>query len=119
MDLVAARAYCLSLPQVEECLPFGPDTLVFKVCGRIFAITAPDEFPARMNLKCEPERALDLRDRFPAVLPGYHMNKRHWNTVVLDGTLPPALVEELIRHSYALVVAKLPQVARRQCVFSG
>jgi predicted DNA-binding protein (MmcQ/YjbR family) len=113
MDLIDARAYCLSLPHVEECLPFGPDTLVFKIAGKLFALTTPEEFPPRMNLKCDPERSLELRDQFPSVLPGYHMNKRHWNTLVLDGSLPGALVKELIRHSYDLVVAGLPAAARK------
>ena len=113
MNLADACSCCLGPPHVEECTPFGPETLVFKVAGKLFALTTPDEFPPRMNLKCDPDRAMDLRDRHPAVLPGYHMNKRHWNTLVLDGSLPSPLVAELIRHSYDLVVDSLPAAKRR------
>jgi predicted DNA-binding protein (MmcQ/YjbR family) len=104
MDLPDLIAHCLSKPGAEETTPFGPDTLVYKVGGKIFALTSPDEFPPRVNLKCDPERALELRDRYESILPGYHMNKRHWNTVVLDGSVPSELVRELVDHSYQLVV---------------
>jgi len=103
MDLPDLIAHCLSKPGAEETTPFGPDTLVYKVGGKIFALTSPDEFPPRVNLKCDPERALELRDRYESILPGYHMNKRHWNTVVLDGSVPSELVRELVDHSYQLV----------------
>lgn len=109
MDLPDVIAYFLTKPGAEETTPFGPDTLVYKVGGKLFALTSPDEFPARINLKCDPERAITLRDEYAAILPGYHMNKRHWNTLVLDGTLPAKLVRELIDHSYALVRASLPK----------
>lgn len=112
MDLPDAIAHILSKPGAEETTPFGPDALVYKVCGKMFALTEPDEFPAYLNLKCDPERALELRDRFAAIAPGYHMNKRHWNTVLLDGSLPGTLVRELIDHSYDLVVAGLPKALR-------
>lgn len=103
MDLPDLIAHCLSKPGAEETTPFGPDYLVYKVGGKIFALTSPDEFPPRVNLKCDPERALELRDRYESILPGYHMNKRHWNTVVLDGSVPSELVRELVDHSYQLV----------------
>jgi predicted DNA-binding protein (MmcQ/YjbR family) len=103
MDLPDLIAHCLSKPGAEETTPFGPDTLVYKVGGKIFALTSPDEFPPRVNLKCDPERAIELRDRYESILPGYHMNKRHWNTVVLDGSVSTALVRELVDHSYQLV----------------
>jgi predicted DNA-binding protein (MmcQ/YjbR family) len=103
MDLPDLIAHCLSKPGAEETTPFGPDTLVYKVGGKIFALTSPDEFPPRVNLKCDPERAIELRDRYESILPGYHMNKRHWNTVILDGSVPTALVRELVDHSYQLV----------------
>ena len=112
MDLPDAVAHCLSKPGAEETTPFGPEALVYKVCGKLFAIAIPDDVPPRLNLKCDPDRALELRDEHPAVLPGYHMNKKHWNTLVLDGSLPSALVRELIDHSYALVVAGLPAKER-------
>ena len=112
MDLPEAISRFLSLPGAEECTPFGPDVLVYKVGGKMFALAVPDEFPSRINLKCDPERALLLREEYDAVLPGYHMNKRHWNTVVLDGSLPAKLVGDLIEHSYGLVVASLPKALR-------
>ncbi len=113
MDLPDAIARFLSKPAVEETTPFGPDVLVYKVGGKIFALTMPDEFPARINLKCDPERAVVLRDEYESIIPGYHMNKRHWNTLVLDSSLPAKLVGELIDHSYALVVASLPRSMRQ------
>jgi predicted DNA-binding protein (MmcQ/YjbR family) len=106
MDLPDLIAHCLSKPGAEETTPFGPETLVYKVGGKIFALTSPDEFPPRVNLKCDPERALELRDQYEAISPGYHMNKRHWNTLILDGSLPDPLVRELIDHSYLLVAKK-------------
>ena len=112
MDLSAACDLCLSFPQVESATPFGPDVLVFKVAGKLFALTSPEEYPPRLNLKCDPDRAVALREVYDAILPGYHMNKRHWNTVLLDGSLPATLVRELVRNSYDLVVAGLPKAMR-------
>jgi predicted DNA-binding protein (MmcQ/YjbR family) len=112
MILADFCTYCLSLPGVEETTPFGPEVLVYKVAGKMFAAAIPEEFPPRVNLKCDPERALELRDRYDDILPGYHMNKRHWNTLLLGGRLPAALVRELIDHSYALVVASLTKKER-------
>lgn len=112
MDLPDAIAHCLNLPGAEETTPFGPEVLVYKVGGKMFALTTPEDFPACMNLKCEPQRAIDLRDKHEAIKPGWHMNKKHWNTVVLDGSVPPKLVRELIEHSYQLVVDALPKKAR-------
>lgn len=112
MDLPDAIARFLAKPGAEETTPFGPDALVYKVAGKMFALAVPDDFPARINLKCDPERAVLLRDEHPAIIPGYHMSKRHWNTVTLDGSLPAALVRELIDHSYDLVVAGLPKAER-------
>ncbi|WP_457632329.1 MmcQ/YjbR family DNA-binding protein [Oceanithermus desulfurans] len=101
------------LPGVREDFPFDFETLTLKVAGKIFLLTSLRADPVRLNLKCDPERALELRARYPEhVLPGYHMNKRHWNTLVLDGTLPRRLVEELIDHSYARVLAGLPRRVR-------
>lgn len=113
MDLPDAIACFLAKPGAEESTPFGPDVLVYKVGGKAFALTVPDRFPARINLKCDPERALILRDEHEAILPGYHMNKRHWNTLLLDGSLPTTLVRELIDHSYDLIVAALPKSKRK------
>jgi predicted DNA-binding protein (MmcQ/YjbR family) len=112
MDLADFCALCLSFPGVEETTPFGPDVLVYKVAGKMFALTAPEEFPPRVNLKCEPQRALLLRDEYEDITPGYHMNKQHWNTVLLQGRVPTALVRELTEHSYSLVVSSLPKSQR-------
>jgi predicted DNA-binding protein (MmcQ/YjbR family) len=112
MDLPDVIAHCLAKPGAEETTPFGPDALVYKVAGKMFALTVPEDFPSRVNLKCDPERAALLRDEYAAIQPGYHMNKRHWNTVVLDGSVPGRLVRELIDHSYDLVVASLPRRKR-------
>lgn len=103
MDLPDVIAYFLGKPGAEETTPFGPDVLVYKVNGKMFGLTSPDDFPASINLKCDPDRAVLLRDEYPAITPGYHMNKRHWNTIVLDGSVPSALLRELIDHSYELV----------------
>ena len=112
MDLPDAIEHFLSKPGAEETTPFGPDVLVYKVGGKMFALTQPDEFPAKVNLKCDPERAVALREEHEAIAPGYHMNKRHWNTVTLDNSLSSKLVRDLIDHSYELVVASLPKVER-------
>ena len=113
MNIEAFRQNCLNRPGVEETLPFGPDTLVYKVLGKAFALTGLDEDEFRVNLKCHPERALQLRDEYPdQILPGWHMNKKHWNTVYFEAGLPEALVEDLIDHSYQLVVEGLPRKMR-------
>lgn len=106
------REVLLAKPHAVEETPFGPEVLVYKVGGKMFALLTVEEVPVRMNLKCDPERALDLRDRHEAILPGYHMNKKHWNTLVLDQTLPADLIHALIEHSYRLVFAALPQKVR-------
>ncbi|MEQ8703536.1 MAG: MmcQ/YjbR family DNA-binding protein [Phaeodactylibacter sp.] len=112
MNIEAFRIYCLNKPGVEETLPFGPDTLVFKVKGKMFAATGLSEPSFRVNLKCEPERAQELREAHPQIIPGWHMNKKHWNTVFFEDGLHEDLLLELIDHSYHLVVAKLPKKDR-------
>ena len=104
-DLELLRTTLLALPETTEETPFGPEVLVYKVAGKMFATMTPDEVPVRMNLKCDPDRALELRDAHAAILPGYHMNKRHLNTLELEGSLTDAFVEELIRHSFERVLA--------------
>ena len=111
MDLTQFRDYCLSKPGTIEDTPFGPDVLVFKVGGKIFALAALDEVPARVNLKCDPDLALDLRDRYEQVTPGYHMNKKHWNTIEIDRGIPAVDLRRMIDHSYELVVRSLPKRA--------
>jgi predicted DNA-binding protein (MmcQ/YjbR family) len=106
------RDYCLKKPGTTESSPFGPEHIVFKVGGKMYALLALDEVPPTANLKCDPDRALELRDRYEDVQPGYHMNKRHWNTVGIAGGVPDAEVRAMIDHSYALVVASLPKQAR-------
>jgi predicted DNA-binding protein (MmcQ/YjbR family) len=102
MDIVSLREYCISKEGVTESLPFGNDTLVFKKGGKIFALANLDG-ELSLNLKCDPAYALELRERYPAVIPGYHMNKKHWNTILLDGTVPDKEVFSWIDHSYELI----------------
>jgi predicted DNA-binding protein (MmcQ/YjbR family) len=108
MNLELFREYCLKKKGVTEELPFGPDTLVFKVLGKAFALCGLDDVPGSCNLKCDPVRAEELRERFSSIIPGYHMNKKHWNTVVWDGNVSDQLILELIDHSYSLVIDGLP-----------
>ena len=103
---------CSSLPGAVEDYPFGDDVAVFKVGGKMFALVALAEEPGSVNLKCDPEWALELRASYSAVRPGYHQNKRHWNTVELDGTVEDAAIREMIDHSYELVVGNLPRNER-------
>lgn len=114
MQIDSFRDYCLEKPGVTEETPFGPENLVFKVGGKMFALLALDEIPAACNLKCDPDRALELRDRYEQVRPGYHMNKKHWNTVELGTGIPEAEVRKMIDHSYELVVQSLPKRAREK-----
>ncbi len=107
-----ARDLLLARPAAEEGTPFGPEVLVYKVGGKMFATLSPEDVPARMNLKCDPERAIDLREEHESILPGYHMNKRHWNTLVLDQSLNGDLIGLLIEHSYSLVRASLTKKIR-------
>ena len=102
MNIEILREYCLSKPGAEETFPFGDNTLVFKINGKIFALANLDGDPT-INLKCNPSLALELRENYPCVIPGYHMNKKHWNTVVLDGSVPDKKVFGWIDHSYDLV----------------
>lgn len=102
MNIEMIRDYCLSLEGTEECFPFDETTLVFKVAGKMFLLTDL-EGDLSVNLKCEPSLAIELRERFPSVRPGYHMNKTHWNTVILDGSVPDTTVFDWIKHSYMLV----------------
>ena len=114
MDAAALRRQCLSHRGAVETFPFGPDHSVFKVAEKMFALTALDRTPLEVSLKCDPELAVELRATYPAVRPGYHLNKRHWNTVTLDGSLPDGLVCDLIEDSYDLVVSALPKRTREE-----
>ena len=112
MDLAEFREYCLTKPGAREGTPFGPDVLVFKVGGKMFALAALDEVPTTVNLKCDPDLALDLRDRYDQVKPGYHINKKHWNTVEIESGIPAVELRKMIDHSYDLVMRSLPKVAQ-------
>ena len=107
-SMVALTASLAHTGAVED-FPFGPHHSVFKVGGKIFAISALDRTPLEVSVKCEPELAVSLRATYPAIRPGYHLNKRHWNTVTLDGSLPDPLVRDLIEDSYDLVVSAMPK----------
>jgi predicted DNA-binding protein (MmcQ/YjbR family) len=97
------RDYCLAKPGVTEGLPFGPEVLVFKVNNKIFLLLRLDQHPINFNVKCDPDKAIELREQHPAVQPGYHMNKKHWNTIIVDGSLNTKLLQSFIDHSYALI----------------
>ena len=109
MDLESFREYCLTKKDATEGMPFGETVVVFKVSGKMFALAALDEIPTTVNLKCDPDLALELRDRYEQVRPGYHMNKKHWNTVELGTGVPDAEIRKMIDHSYELVVRSLPK----------
>lgn len=108
MNIESFRSYCLEKKGVTEEFPFDANTLVFKVMGKMFALADVDLFES-INLKCDPERSVELREQFTGVVPGFHMNKNHWNTVSMDGSVPDKLAIELIDHSYDLVASKLPR----------
>jgi predicted DNA-binding protein (MmcQ/YjbR family) len=107
------RDLCLAFPGSAETFPFGPKTSVFKVAGKMFALSQLAEHPLRVSLKCEPQLAEQLRAAHASVLPGYHLNKRHWNTVIIDGSLPEQMIREMIEDSYDLVVSKFPVSLQR------
>jgi len=106
MDVEQIREYCLSKPDVEECFPFDNETLVFKVQGSIFCLMSLDSDVFSFNVKCDPERAVELRELYTAVAPGYHMNKKHWNTITVDSSLSRVLLQQFIDESYDLVRKK-------------
>lgn len=107
MNIESIREYALQKPGVTEGFPFGEDTLVFKVSDKIFLLASLDTTPLQFNVKCDPEKAIQLREDYPgSVLPGYHMNKRHWNTIIVDGRLSGRQVKEMIDDSYGLVAPK-------------
>lgn len=113
MNIEEFRDFCLSLPTTTEGFPFDEKVLVFKVCNKMFAATNVDDFKS-INLKCAPEKAIELREQYPAVQPGYHMNKKHWNTIEMDGSISTKILQEWIRDSYDLVVAGLPKKVREE-----
>ena len=106
MDIEELRLFCLSFPGAAESFPFGPETLVFKSGKKIFALVSLDEVPYTFNVKCDPEKAIELREQYPCVLPGYHMNKKYWNTIVVDGSLTAPMLRQFVTDSYHLVTPK-------------
>ena len=107
MNIEEIRNYCLAKSGVSESFPFDENTLVFKVGNKIFLMTGLDHFPLKINLKCNPDKAIILRENHPQITPGFHMNKKHWNTIIIDGTMRDEILIEMINESYDLVVAKL------------
>jgi predicted DNA-binding protein (MmcQ/YjbR family) len=119
VDRKALRALCLGFAGAEETFPFGPENSVFKVGGKMFALTRLGSDPLRVSLKCEPPLAEELRAAHPAITPGYHLNKRHWNTILIDGSLPERMIADMIEDSYDLVVSQLPRAKRRELGVPG
>jgi len=117
MNIEELREYCITKKGVTESFPFDEVTLVFKVGGKMFALTNLDGEPT-VNLKCDPERAIDLREQHASIVPGYHMSKVHWNTIYLNGDLPENLLKELVDLSYGLVLASLPKAKRLEVLRS-
>jgi predicted DNA-binding protein (MmcQ/YjbR family) len=113
------RDRCLSFTGAEETFPFGPETSVFKVGGKMFALSQLAAESLRVSLKCDPQLAEELREAHAAVIPGYHLNKRHWNTVIVDGSLTDETIRDMIEDSYDLVVSKLPRARRRALGWRG
>ncbi len=106
MNIEELRNFALSLHEVEESFPFGEDTLVFKTMNKIFLLVSLSSVPLQFNVKCDPEKAIELRERYSSVLPGYHMNKKHWNTVIIDGSITRNILQAFIKDSHELVVNK-------------
>ena len=119
VDAVELRRWCLAQVGSGEDFPFGPEHSVFKVAGKMFALSALGRTPLELSVKCEPDLAVELRDAYAAIRPGYHLNKRHWNTLTLDGSLPDQLVRDLVEDSYDLVVSALPKRTREQLGWTG
>lgn len=108
MNIETFRDFCLSLPATDEKMPFDQETLVFTVCDKMFALVNIEKFES-FNVKCDPELAIQLREEHPAIIPGWHMNKKHWNTIILDGSLNDDELKKWIKHSYDMVVKSLPK----------
>ncbi len=114
MDVEQLRDYCLSLKAVEESFPFNETTLVFKAMGKIFIMVGLDSQPVRFNFKAKPELGLEYRERYPSVIPGYHSDKRHWNTVSLDGSVPSEELVKWVLDSYHLIISSLPKYKQKK-----
>ncbi len=112
MNIETLREYCIKKKSVTEEFPFGEETLVFKVAGKMFLLTSLTSSPLQFNVKCEPVKAEELREQFSAIQPGYHMNKKHWNTVIIDGSISANMLKQMIDESYNLVAESLPKKIR-------
>jgi predicted DNA-binding protein (MmcQ/YjbR family) len=112
LNIEQLREYCLAKKDASEEFPFGDSTLVFKVGGKVFLLAGLDQSPVQFNVKCDPDKAIEWREQYPSVIPGYHMNKKHWNTVIVDGSIPAKQVRQMIDDSYTLVVNSLPKKKR-------
>jgi predicted DNA-binding protein (MmcQ/YjbR family) len=113
MNIEELREYCLSLDKATEGMPFGPTVLVFKVGGKMFLLAALDTQPLQFNVKCEPEQAQYLREKYSSVIPGYHMSKVHWNTIIVNGEVDNLALQQWINDSYKLIVASLPKSVQK------
>ncbi len=114
MNIEELREYCLSLKNAEEAMPFGPDILLFKIGGKIFLLVGLDNNPLQFNVKCDPEKAVELRERYDCVIPGYHMSKKHWNTIIINGVIPEKLIRQWITDSYNLVISGLSKAEQKR-----
>ncbi len=114
MNIETLREYCLFKKGAEESFPFGNETMVFKVLGKVFLLSAIEAKPIQFNAKCDPEKAIELREKYPCIIPGYHMNKQHWNTVICDGSINEKMIKSLIDDSYNLIVESLSKKLRDQ-----
>ncbi|HWE33615.1 MAG TPA: MmcQ/YjbR family DNA-binding protein [Solirubrobacteraceae bacterium] len=119
MRAAGLRSHCLTFPGSEETFPFGPQTSVFKVAGKMFALSRLRNEPLSISVKCEPQLAEQLREAHAAVIPGYHLNKRHWNTISIDGSLSDQMIRDMIEDSYDLVVSALPRKTRLALGWEG
>jgi len=116
MDLETIRKYCMEKKSTTESFPFGESTLVFKVSGKMFLLMSLDSLPLQFNVKCDPEKAEELREEYSSIIPAFHMNKKHWNTIILNGQINTRLVREMIDASYRLVVQSLPLKERKKLI---
>ncbi len=114
MNVEEIREYCITKKAVTESFPFGENTLVFKVAGKVFLLLAINDNPIQFNVKCEPEKAIELREKYVCVIPGYHMNKAHWNTIICDGSVSKKIVFGWMENSYNLIVMSLPKKLREE-----
>lgn len=117
MNIEEFRAYCLAKKYVTECFPFDEKTLVFKVAGKMFALSGLEHHPPKVNLKCDPERAILLREEYEEIIEGYHMNKKLWNTITIESNIPNKLIVELIDHSYDLVIKSMSKKKQKELGF--